>query len=94
MPKRASSRHDNGPRRDCTPGSTASAGSRTPSSTSSEVTDARSESLPATLLAVKPGLSVGTRKPWIPASVRAHTTARSAIEPLVIHIFVPSSTQS
>ncbi len=33
-------------------------------------------------------------KPRMPASVCAHTIARSAIEPLVIHILVPSSTQS
>ena len=30
----------------------------------------------------------------MPSSVRAHTTATSATEPLVIHILVPSSTQS
>ena len=30
----------------------------------------------------------------MPSSVRAHTTATSAIEPLVIHILVPDSTQS
>src|SRR5256885_4424960 len=36
-----------------------------------------------------------TRKPLIsPASVRAHTTATSAIVPFVIHIFVPSRIQS
>src|SRR5215469_5931275 len=32
--------------------------------------------------------------PRIPSSVPAHTTATSAIEPLVIHILVPESTQS
>ena len=30
----------------------------------------------------------------MPSSVCAHTTATSAIDPLVIHILVPSSTQS
>ena len=30
----------------------------------------------------------------MPSSVRAHTTATSAIEPFVIHIFGPLSTQS
>ena len=30
----------------------------------------------------------------MPSSVFAHTIARSAIEPLVIHIFAPFSTQS
>ena len=42
-------------------------------------------------------MSVGTTKPRIPSSSAprlAQTTATSAIEPLVIHIFVPSSTQS
>src|SRR4051812_34486150 len=36
-----------------------------------------------------------TTKPFIsPESVRAQTTATSAIEPFVIHIFVPFKTQS
>ena len=36
-----------------------------------------------------------TRKPRIsPSSVRAHTTATSAIVPFVIHILAPLSTQS
>ncbi len=39
-------------------------------------------------------MSVGTTKPRTPSSVRAHTTATSAIEPLVIHIFWPLRTQS
>ena len=43
---------------------------------------------------VKPGVSRGTRKPRTPSSVRAQTTATSASEPFVIHIFVPLSTQS
>jgi hypothetical protein len=45
-------------------------------------------------LAVNPGVSVGTTKPRMPSSVRAHTTATSATLPLVIHILEPSSTQS
>ena len=44
--------------------------------------------------ALKPGVSVGTTKPRTPSSVRAHTTATSAIDPLVIHIFWPLRTQS
>ena len=48
--------------------------------------------------AEKPGESVGTTNPRTVspslASVRAQTTATSATEPLVIHIFVPSRTQS
>ncbi len=46
------------------------------------------------MFAVNPGVPVGTTKPRIPSSVRAHTTATSEIEPLVIHILVPSITQS
>jgi hypothetical protein len=43
----------------------------------------------------KPGVPAGTRKPRTPSSsVRAQTTARSAMPPLVIHILVPLSTQS
>ncbi len=82
------------------PGRRAESGRRTSSSTSSEVTDARSDSLRWMSLAVKPGVSVGTMKPWIgpgpsPSdSPRAHTTATSAMPPLVIHILVPFSTQS
>src|SRR5262249_57349165 len=36
----------------------------------------------------------GTRKPRIPCWVEAHTTAMSAIDPLVIHILEPDSIQS
>ena len=43
----------------------------------------------------KPGVPAGTRKPRTPSSsVRAQTTATSAMPPLVIHILVPLSTQS
>ena len=94
IPYLASVRHESGPFNPDTPGRTASPGSRTSSRTSSDVTEARSESLRWMSLAVNPGESVGTRKPRIPSSVLAHTTARSAIPPLVIHIFVPESTQS
>ena len=41
-----------------------------------------------------PGVPRGTRNPRTPSSVLAHTVATSAQPPLVIHIFVPSSTQS
>ncbi len=94
MPKRASLRQASGPDSPVASGSTAPPGSRTPSSTSSLVTEARSDILRWIIGAVKPGESVGTTKPRMPSSVRAHTTATSATEPLVIHIFVPSSTQS
>ena len=59
-----------------------------------DVTDARSDILWWISGALKPDASVGTTKPRMPSSVRAHTTATSAIEPLVIHILVPVSTQS
>ena len=45
-------------------------------------------------LAENPGVSVGTRNPRMPSSVWAQTTAMSAIEPLVIHIFDPFSTHA
>ena len=94
MPNRASLRQDSGPLSPVTSGSTASAGSRTPSRTSSLVTDARKDSLCLMSGALKPSVSVGTTNPRMPSSVRPHTTATSAIEPLVIHILRPSSTQS
>jgi hypothetical protein len=43
---------------------------------------------------VKPGVPRGTRKPRTPSSVRAQTTATSAAEPFVIHIFDPCRIQS
>lgn len=80
--------------RPMTSGKTASAGRRTPSRTSSLVTDARSDILCLIVFAEKPGVSVGTMKPRMPSSVCAHTTATSATEPFVIYILRPSSTQS
>ncbi len=94
MPKRASLRQLSGPRIEATPGSTASAGSRTSSMISSLVIDARSDTLRSILGALKPSTSVGTTKPRMPSSVRAQTTATSEIEPLVIHILVPLRIQS
>ena len=94
IPYRASFRHDNGPASPRTSGNAASWGSRTSSSTSSLVTDARKDILWWITGAENPGESVGTTKPRMPSSVCAQTTATSATEPLVIHIFEPSSTQS
>ena len=72
-----------------------SAGTRTSSRTSSEVTDARSESFLWISGAVKPGIPFSTMKPRIsPSVVRAQTIAMSAIEPFVIHILVPFRIQS
>ena len=57
--------------------------------------EARSENLPLMSRVVKPGVPFWTRKPRTPwSSVRAQTTATSAMVPLVIHILVPLSTQS
>ena len=94
IPNRASLRQPSGPPRPAAPGSTASAGSRRSSKTSSLVTLARRESFWWISLAEKPFESVGTTKPRIRSSVRAHTTATSATEPLVIQSLVPLSTQS
>src|ERR1700758_3945944 len=58
-----------------------------------EVTEARSDHLPWTSQALKPGVPFSTRKPRIFSSSHlAQTTATSAMEPLVIHIFSPLST--
>ena len=59
--------------------------------------DARSDILWVIVCAANPGESVGTTKPRMPPSsspALAQTTATSAIEPLVIHVLAPSSTQS
>ena len=93
MPNLASVRHDSGPLSPDTPGSIASAGSLTSSKCSSAVTEARSDIFLWMLRLVNPRTPRGTRKPRIPSGVRAHTTATSAIAPLVIHIFVPERTQ-
>src|ERR1700733_8332756 len=94
MPKRASLRHESGPRMPVTSGSAWLSGTRTESNDSSDVTDARSDNLLCTSDVVKPRVPRSTRNPRTPASVIAQTTATSAIEPLVIHILVPSITQS
>ncbi len=59
------------------------------------MTEARSESFLWISGAENPGMSRSTMKPWIaPSSVRAQTTAMSAIVPFVIHIFAPLRIQS
>ena len=75
-------------------GSIADSGSRTSSSSSSEVIDARSDIFLWMSWVVKPFVPRGTRNPRTPSSVCAHTTAISAAEPLVIHIFCPCTIQS
>ena len=95
MPYRASLRHDSGPRSEFTSGKRFSSGTRTSRSTSSDVTDARSDIFLCISGASKPFMPRSTRKPLIsPSSVRAQTTATSAIVPFVIHIFDPLRIQS
>jgi len=74
------------------PGSTFSAGIRTSSRASPEVTEARREYFQGMGKASKPGVPFSTRKPRMPPSVCAQITATSAISPLVIHILLPLST--
>ncbi len=99
MPYRAWLRQLSGPRSPFASGSTASAGSRTSSMTSSLVTEARSDHLCRISGAENPGASVGTTnprtpRPSSPSSVCAQTTATPATEPLVIHILRPVRIQS
>ena len=94
IPKRASLRAPSGARSPSPSGSRLASGTRTSSKASSLVTEARSEILWWTSRAVKPGMSFSTRKPRTPSSVRAHTTATSAMEPFVIHILAPLRIQS
>ena len=54
-----------------------------------DVTEARMDSLPWMSEEVKPGVPRSTRKPRMPSSARAHTTATSATLPLVIQVFSP-----
>ncbi len=56
--------------------------------------EARSEILRWMSRAVNPRVWVGTRKPRIPSSVCAQTTARSASVPFVIQSLLPLRTQS
>ena len=94
MPNRASDRHESGPFRPRTPGRTALPGSFTSSKCSSEVTEARRDIFLWMFRVVKPRAPRGTRKPRMPSSVLAQTTAMSAMPPLVIHILEPLRTQS
>src|SRR6266480_252129 len=62
-----------------------------------EVTDARSDHLPCMSSALNPGRFVSTKNPRTllsSFSTLAQTTATSAIDPEVIHIFSPLSTYS
>src|SRR5438132_9789319 len=92
MPYRAWVRHDSGYFSPFVSGRTLSAGMRQSSKKSCEVTDARSENFPMWYAVVKPGAPFSTRKPRTVPSTFAHTTATSAIDPLVIHAFAPLRT--
>src|SRR5947208_8366733 len=60
-----------------------------------EVTEARSDHFPCTSQALNPGVPFSTRNPrTLSSSALAQTTATSAIDPLVIHIFSPLSMRS
>ena len=74
------------------PSSRASSPMRQSSNTSSEVTEARNDSLRWTSAVWKPGAERSTTNPRTPSSLCAHTTATSAMPPFVIHIFEPFST--
>src|SRR6185437_16996365 len=87
-------RQDRGPLSPTTPGSTFSSGTTTLSKNRADVTEARSESFLSISGAEKPAAPLSPRKPRMQSSVMAHTTATSAIAPLVIHIFEPLITQS
>ena len=92
MPYRAWVRQPRALPRPTAPGSASSSRIRTFSSTSSLVTDARIDALVWMSWAENPGVCGSTRNPrTTPSSALAQTSATSAIEPLVIHILVPSS---
>ena len=77
-----------------TPGSRFASGTTTLSKNSAEVTDARRENLRSISGAAKPFMPFSTMNPRMPSSVIAQQMHRSAIAPLVIHIFEPLMTQS
>src|SRR5258708_3457188 len=98
MQYRAWVRQDRGDLRPPDFGRSASAGNRTSSNTSSLVSLARRDSVPCCSLALNPLLSVGTMNPridvsWLSPFVLAQTIAMWAIDPFVIHIFDPLSSQ-
>src|SRR5579859_604861 len=92
IPYRAWFRHMSGDFRPPEPGSRFDVGTCTSCSASPEVTDARSDHLPWTSVALKPGRLLSTRKPRTlssSSSTLAQITAMSAMLPEVIHIFSP-----
>src|SRR5207248_4790160 len=90
MPYRAWFRHISAFFRPSVLGNRLHAGTRTSCIENPEVTEARSDHLPCTSSALKPERSVSTRNPRTcppSSSTFAQTTATSAIDPEVIHIF-------
>src|SRR5829696_8270781 len=97
IPYLASPRQANGPLRPFASGSIAPPGRRTSWSFMSHWIEARIESLGVMSVAENPRVCVGTRKPrtgFFSSSVRAHTTATSAIVASPIQRFSPFKTQS
>src|ERR1700730_17926621 len=93
IPKRDLLRHPSGPFKTRTFGSKFSSRISQSANDNPDVTEARSAHLPCTSQILNPGLVFSTRKPRISSSSHlAHTTATSAIDPLVIHIFSPFNT--
>src|SRR5580658_26935 len=89
IPKRACDRQPSGPFSPFAPGSIAESGTRQSTKARLDVTETRMDILPWISELVKPGVPFSTRNPRMPSSVRAHTTATSATDPLVIQVFSP-----
>src|ERR1051326_3258752 len=97
MPYRAWFRHISGDFNPSDCGNRLHAGTCTSCNDNPDVTDARNDHLPCTSSALNPLRSVSTINPRtlsFSSSTFAQTTATSAIEPDVIHIFSPFSTYS
>src|SRR5207244_6505314 len=93
IPERAWFKQLSGPCRPTTPGRRFSSGISQSVKANPEVTEARRDHSPWTSQALNPGVPFSTRNPrTLSSSALAHTTATSAIDPLVIHIFSPLST--
>src|SRR5271167_855386 len=90
IPYRAWFKQLSGPRRPLTPGSRFVSGISQSVKESPEVTEALSDSFPCTSHVLKPFVPFTTRNPrTFSSSHLAHTTATSASDLLVIHIFSP-----
>src|SRR6267143_358577 len=90
MPYRAGFKQLSGPFKPTTPGKRFSSGISQSLNDNPEVTEARNDHFPCTSHALNPGVPFSTRNPrTLSSSALAHTTATSAIDPLVIHIFSP-----